>query len=329
MSCLPSTGSHSLDAPRDELLVNQAGNDVQLTVRRGEDPPFLVTVKALESERRARYRDWVERSAGSSTSRAAVASATSTSPTWARRATPSSTGATWPSTTARPWWWTCAAIGGGSVSALLLEKLARKRSATTFRAGLPPSHTPTRRPAAPVVALTDEQAGSDGDIFSHAFKRLGLGPLVGKRTWGGVIGIWPRHQLADGTITTQPEFSFWFDDLGGTSRTTAWTQISRWTTRPRTMSPGVTPSWNVPWRWRWSCSPNGLHTRPSPRRAAADAPTAPRHAPSWLLPWTDLTPRKRRQARGCSLPWNAPSCQDASLVDASQRATDTTAARVG
>jgi tricorn protease len=65
-----------------------------------------------------------------------------------------------------------------------------------------------------LVALTNEQAGSDGDIFSHAFKMLKLGPLIGKRTWGGVIGIAPRHTLADGTITTQPEFSFAFDDVG-------------------------------------------------------------------------------------------------------------------
>jgi tricorn protease len=41
-----------------------------------------------------------------------------------------------------------------------------------------------------------------------------LGPLIGKRTWGGVIGISPYMQLADGTITTQPEFSFWFKDVG-------------------------------------------------------------------------------------------------------------------
>ncbi len=41
-----------------------------------------------------------------------------------------------------------------------------------------------------------------------------LGTLVGKRTWGGVIGIWPRHKLADGSETTQPEFSFWFQDVG-------------------------------------------------------------------------------------------------------------------
>ncbi|GAA3092209.1 hypothetical protein GCM10020001_004400 [Nonomuraea salmonea] len=64
------------------------------------------------------------------------------------------------------------------------------------------------------MAVTNEWAGSDGDIFSHTFKLLGLGPLVGRRTWGGVIGIWPRHQLADGTVTTQPEFSFAFDDVG-------------------------------------------------------------------------------------------------------------------
>ena len=43
-----------------------------------------------------------------------------------------------------------------------------------------------------------------------------LGPLVGKRTWGGVIGINPYHRLVDGTITTQPEFSFWFSDVGWT-----------------------------------------------------------------------------------------------------------------
>jgi tricorn protease len=65
-----------------------------------------------------------------------------------------------------------------------------------------------------MVALTNERAGSDGDIFSHCFKLFGLGPLIGKRTWGGVIGIWPRHLLVDGTITTQPEFSFWFQDVG-------------------------------------------------------------------------------------------------------------------
>ena len=41
-----------------------------------------------------------------------------------------------------------------------------------------------------------------------------LGKVIGTRTWGGVIGIWPRHLLVDGTETTQPEYSFWFRDVG-------------------------------------------------------------------------------------------------------------------
>ena len=65
-----------------------------------------------------------------------------------------------------------------------------------------------------MVAITNEMAGSDGDIFSHGFKLLKLGPLIGKRTWGGVIGISPRHALVDGGLTTQPEFSSWFEDVG-------------------------------------------------------------------------------------------------------------------
>src|SRR5258708_12011985 len=67
-----------------------------------------------------------------------------------------------------------------------------------------------------MAALTDEHSGSDGDIFSHSFKLMKLGPLIGKRTWGGVIGIHPRHQLVDGTMTTQPEMAFWFKDVGWT-----------------------------------------------------------------------------------------------------------------
>jgi len=77
-----------------------------------------------------------------------------------------------------------------------------------------PEPYPSEAPRGPLVCLTDELAGSDGDIFSHAWKLYGLGPLIGKRTWGGVVGIWPRHRLVDGTITTQPEFAHWFRDVG-------------------------------------------------------------------------------------------------------------------
>jgi tricorn protease len=105
--------------------------------------------------------------------------------------------------------------GGGINSSLVLETLMRPRIGYSFqRWGKPePYLFESRR--GPMVALTDENAGSDGDMFCHAFKLLKLGPLIGKRTWGGVIGyndfVFP---LADGTVTTQPEFSGWFTDVG-------------------------------------------------------------------------------------------------------------------
>ena len=77
-----------------------------------------------------------------------------------------------------------------------------------------PSPIPTRLPAGRLVLVTNEFAGSDGDIFTHGFKMLKLGPVVGTRTWGGVIGIDVTQPLVDGSITTQPEFAFWFDDVG-------------------------------------------------------------------------------------------------------------------
>jgi tricorn protease len=69
---------------------------------------------------------------------------------------------------------------------------------------------PNHSVGGPMVALCNEYSGSDGDIFTHSWKELGLGPVVGTRTWGGVIGISPRRPLVDRAITTQPEFAYWF-----------------------------------------------------------------------------------------------------------------------
>lgn len=104
--------------------------------------------------------------------------------------------------------------GGGHVSQLLLEKLARKRIGFDFPRWVGVEAYPVDSPSGPMAAITNEKAGSDGDMFSHAFKLMKLGKLIGKRTWGGVVGIWPRNWLVDGTITTQPEFSTWFVDVG-------------------------------------------------------------------------------------------------------------------
>lgn len=104
--------------------------------------------------------------------------------------------------------------GGGHVSQLILEKLSRKQLGYDIARWGAVSPYPSHSVAGPIVAVTDEYAGSDGDIFSHNFKQMKLGTLVGKRTWGGVIGINPKLALADGTLTSQPEYAFYMKDVG-------------------------------------------------------------------------------------------------------------------
>ncbi len=96
----------------------------------------------------------------------------------------------------------------------MVEKLARRVIAWEMPRGLRPITYPQDAPRGPVVAVTDECAGSDGDIVTAAIRTLGLGPVVGTRTWGGVIGIDNGHELVDGTQVTVPRYSFWFTQYG-------------------------------------------------------------------------------------------------------------------
>ncbi|HEY0380706.1 MAG TPA: PDZ domain-containing protein [Candidatus Elarobacter sp.] len=196
------------------LLVNQAGRDIVLSVVRGKDAPRRVLVRTLKDERMLRYRAWVD------ANRAAVHERTQGRVGYVHVPDMG------------PWGFAEFHRGylsefdrdglivdvrynrGGHVSALLLEKLARKRVGYDVSRWAPAFPYPEESVGGPIVAVTNQFAGSDGDIFSHCFKLYGLGPLVGMRTWGGVVGINPRHRLVDGTETTQPEYSFWFTDAG-------------------------------------------------------------------------------------------------------------------
>jgi tricorn protease len=203
------------DRPPQAQLVHRAGQQVALTLAdsKGKNERVVV-VRTIGNDRGARYRDWV------SANRTRVLQATDGRCGYVHvpdmgpggyadfhrdYLTQSDLGALLVDVRFN---------GGGHVSQLLLEKLARKRLGYSVpRYGTPKAY-PRHSVAGPMVALTNERAGSDGDIFSHCFKGMELGPLIGMRTWGGVIGIWPRHALIDGAITTQPEFSFWFHDVG-------------------------------------------------------------------------------------------------------------------
>ncbi len=198
-----------------ECLVGKAGQTVRLTLKTGGGKPRTLFVQASPSEVSLRYRDWVE------ANRATVHKASRGKVGYVHIPDMGPNGyAEFHRTYRQEVEYEGLIVdvrhnGGGHVSQLLLEKLARKRigydvirdqdAITTY---------PEDAPMGPMVALTNEYAGSDGDIFSHSFKLMGLGPLIGKRTWGGVVGIWPRFALVDGTITTQPQFSTYFVDVG-------------------------------------------------------------------------------------------------------------------
>jgi tricorn protease len=102
------------------------------------------------------------------------------------------------------------ANGGGNVSSMLIDRLRRELLATGFSRN---DDYPSNYPRGPVfhgslVTILDENSSSDGDIFPAMFRQAGLGPLIGKRSWGGVIGITNRGNLIDGGSVNVPEFGF-------------------------------------------------------------------------------------------------------------------------
>lgn len=103
---------------------------------------------------------------------------------------------------------------GGHTSQLVIEKLSRKVIGWDLVRDRGSARYPSDAPRGPLVALADEWSGSDGDIVNAAFQAYRLGPVVGTRTWGGVIGIDSRYSLVDGTGITQPRYSMWIEGYG-------------------------------------------------------------------------------------------------------------------
>ncbi|WP_369194495.1 S41 family peptidase [Streptomyces djakartensis] len=103
---------------------------------------------------------------------------------------------------------------GGHISELVVETLSRTVLGWDLTRDAQPVSYTSNAPRGPVVALADEATSSDGDMITAAFKLLGLGPVVGQRTWGGVVGMTGRHVLGDGTVITVPMNAAWFDAYG-------------------------------------------------------------------------------------------------------------------
>jgi len=102
--------------------------------------------------------------------------------------------------------------GGGFVSPLVIERLRRAFVMVGIARNGMPQPDPAHAFMGPMVTLINEFSASDGDIFPFRFKTLGLGKLIGKRTWGGVVGIRDSLPLVDGGQFFKPEFGLYSKD---------------------------------------------------------------------------------------------------------------------
>ncbi len=102
--------------------------------------------------------------------------------------------------------------GGGNVSPMILERLQREvYRMSMYRNG---SNLPVPNEAfyGPKVCLIDKYSSSDGDLFPYGFRKLGLGKLIGKRSWGGIVGISGSRKFVDGQDMRTPFFTSYSTD---------------------------------------------------------------------------------------------------------------------
>ncbi|MFC0673641.1 S41 family peptidase [Brachybacterium hainanense] len=102
---------------------------------------------------------------------------------------------------------------GGHTSQLVTDRLARRVLSWGYPRHQRPDTYPAFAPRGPLVLVTNQEAGSDGDIVNAVSRAMGIGPVIGTRTWGGVIGIDGRYDLVDGTGITQPKYASWFEGV--------------------------------------------------------------------------------------------------------------------
>jgi len=101
------------------------------------------------------------------------------------------------------------ANAGGNISRMVIERLSRQLLGLTYgRTTATPGTYPDGVFIGPKAVLLDRGSASDGDIFPWMFRNAGLGPLIGERSWGGVVGITDHGPLMDGGTVNVPEFAY-------------------------------------------------------------------------------------------------------------------------
>ncbi|MBU2651321.1 MAG: PDZ domain-containing protein, partial [Bacteroidetes bacterium] len=97
--------------------------------------------------------------------------------------------------------------GGGNVSPMIIERLQRELVLLRMARNTSTYTMPREMMVGPKVLLIDNFSASDGDLFPYQFKTLGLGKVIGVRSWGGVVGIRGSLPFIDGGSLQKPEFS--------------------------------------------------------------------------------------------------------------------------
>ena len=100
---------------------------------------------------------------------------------------------------------------GGQAADNIIEKL-RLPLLNYWTSRDSPDDTTPQGLFGPKVMIVNGYAGSGGDALPWYFRRAGIGPLIGKRTWGGLVGIGSYPGLIDGGSITAPNFAFWSPD---------------------------------------------------------------------------------------------------------------------
>lgn len=103
--------------------------------------------------------------------------------------------------------------GGGFIPDRMADLLDRKTMVYWHRNGLAPSRAPNIAHDGPKAMLINGYSSSGGDAFPYFFKKMGLGTLIGTRTWGGLIGISGNARLVDGGYISVPRFGI-YDENG-------------------------------------------------------------------------------------------------------------------
>ncbi|MDZ7860397.1 MAG: PDZ domain-containing protein [Candidatus Krumholzibacteriota bacterium] len=98
---------------------------------------------------------------------------------------------------------------GGWIPTVFIERLGRKITSMWAQRYGKPGKFPGTAPEGHMACLINQYAGSGGDAFPYFFRQAGLGPLIGKRTWGGLVGMNRHVPLIDGGMVTVPTIGFY------------------------------------------------------------------------------------------------------------------------